>query len=466
MQVIKPNLEGSNEMRRLLKREKVTLSIAEVRIVCRFNEKQILTKTPSEVDNTFSTTIGMLNKPTEGGVDDKIPLLLIKADWLSKWSKHQRKHGVNGPRAGGGEEGLPPWKQKGEEAFKAYRDATLLTERPVGGSNGAPLSVSTSLKAQAYGKLAHFCDQRLRELEAEDERNGSMSEERSELAQQAVDAFVKGLQMGDQYCRDRLLRLTGLTGQYKKTAKSLLTRLKSIPAWTFLRFAPQLMGRLDQPEGPVAVELLERVAGIYPKAIYYPYHITSEFFGDQAKMLVEKGTAQGGHEGEGGTGGKRRVGKGLSALLKDDVGEAFVQALGGLSHPQLRWNEGLKIIEKNIKQKKDLKFILKLYEDMCDDVLSLNWSKVGGKIGGYNKKMVKKLKGKVEDIVGLRGSKLTSMEAVKSLMKRLRTEEKMEFNRGKVYIYIYIYIYVCMHINIYINIYIHKYIYIYIYIYI
>jgi hypothetical protein len=56
-----------------------------------------------------------------------------------------------------------------------------------------------------------------------------------------------------------------------------------------------------------------------------------------------------------------------------------------LSHPQLRWNEGLKTIEKNIKQKKDLNFILELYEELCDDVLSDDWANVGAKIGAYNK---------------------------------------------------------------------------------
>jgi hypothetical protein len=41
------------------------------------------------------------------------------------------------------------------------------------------------------------------------------------------------------YFRDRLLRLTGLTGKYPDTANSLLSRLDSIPAWTFLRYSAQ-----------------------------------------------------------------------------------------------------------------------------------------------------------------------------------------------------------------------------------
>jgi hypothetical protein len=35
--------------------------------------------------------------------------MLIKADWLTKWSKHRREHSSNGPRLGG--EGQPSWKQ-------------------------------------------------------------------------------------------------------------------------------------------------------------------------------------------------------------------------------------------------------------------------------------------------------------------------------------------------------------------
>jgi hypothetical protein len=51
-----------------------------------------------------------------------------------------------------------------------------------------------------------------------------------------------------------------------------------------------------------------------------------------------------------------------------------VAALGGLTHPELRWNDGLKAIDGVYK--KDLGQALEIYQSMCDDVLSTTWTKV------------------------------------------------------------------------------------------
>ena len=115
------------------------------------------------------------------------------------------------------------------------------------------------------------------------------------------------------------------------------------------------MGSLDQPEGTVAVYVLEKVARTYPKAIYYPYNITKEFLGPQGKSLCNRD-------------------RGLSSLLNDPTQDCFVQSLGGLTHPELRWNDGLKSIKKIIGM--DLPKALEIYQGMYDDVLTANWSKV------------------------------------------------------------------------------------------
>ena len=59
---------------------------------------------------------------------------------------------------------------------------------------------------------------------------------------------------------------------------------------------------------------------MYPKALYYPYHITSELLGPQGLRLTSAA----------GLGGLRQ-------LLRDDTMDCFVQALHGLHHPELRW---------------------------------------------------------------------------------------------------------------------------------
>ena len=397
MQAVQPQLLASNMLKRLLPEKKEKLSLDEVKIVCAWNNKSIASKNVPEANKSYRTTLDLLERSTEGGILDRIPLLLMKAEWLAKWADHDRTHTQAQQISSEGS----GYNQKYTQALDTYREAAVLTDQPLCIDNKW-VAVSISLRTQAYGKLAQHCEQQLRALEAayndsegmngvkenenekgkgkgkekEKEKKGGekvIKEERKEgnneqssqttsainaLALQTVEAFVKGLHLENSYCRDRLIRLTYLTGKYPHTANSLLSNLHTIPSWTFLKYAPQLMGTLDQPEGIVSAAILERVARMYPRAINYPYYITSEFLSPKGIALCQ-GSDTGG---------------GLTSLLKDDALEMFVQSLGGLAHPELRWNDGIKTISKIFT--KDLPKAKLLYQKLCDDVLTTSWSKV------------------------------------------------------------------------------------------
>ena len=351
MQAVQPQLLASNALKKYLPVKKEKLSMDEIKIVCTWNSKTIASKTEKEAIKTFNTTLDLLDRTTEGGDIDKVPLLLMKAEWLSRWAvfeKAQSKGGVEGPGS----------VEKNSRALEVYQTAAALADatcsKSMDSKENVWARVSISQRSEAYGKLARHCDQQLRVLEANAEAGGlSSTPAIMALAQQTVNAFVAGMQLENSYCRDRLLRLTSLTGKYPHTASSLLSGLSTVPSWSFIKFAPQLMGSLDLPEGPVAVALLEKVARVYPRAIYYPFYITSEFLGPKGVALSA---------GE------------LSQSLKDLDQESFVQSLGGLTHPELRWSDGLKAISKMYV--KDLVKARTLYEALYDDVLTSSWSKV------------------------------------------------------------------------------------------
>ena len=445
MQAVQPQLLASNILKRLLPDKKEKLSLNEVKIVCAWNNKSIALKNVLEANKSYRTTLDLLERSTEGGVLDRIPLLIMKADWLTKWADfdtaHTHAHTQHTSREGS------VYNDKYTQALNTYREAAVLTDEPhrIGDKW---VAVSISLRSEAYGKLAQHCETQLRALEAEyengegvnggkesekekekgqgkgkdkDRRNEVKSEDyednsgdrdgdkgaRSErgneqsthtmtaintLALQTVEAFVKGLHLENAYCRDRIIRLTYLTGKYPHTATALLSALHTIPSWTFLKYAPQLMGTLDLPEGIVSAAILEHVACKYPRALNYPYYITSEFLGPKGIALCQGagagigtgiGTGTQGGSGSGSGSGSESVtrggglksgGLGLTSLLKDDALEMFVQSLGGLAHPELRWNDGIKIISKMYS--KDLPKARVLYQKLCDDVLASSWSKV------------------------------------------------------------------------------------------
>jgi hypothetical protein len=441
MQAVQPQLLASNLLKRLLPDKKEKLSLTEVKIVCAWNNKSIALKNVLEANKSYRTTLDLLERSTEGGILDRIPLLIMKADWLTKWADFDtaqtHAHTQHTSREGS------VYNDKYTQALNTYREAAVLTDQPhrIGDKW---VAVSISLRSEAYGKLAQHCETQLRALEAEyengegmnggkdrgsekekdkekglgkgrdkDGRNevknednegnnkdgdgekGRRSERGNEqsthsmtainaLALQTVEAFVKGLHLENSYCRDRMIRLTYLTGKYPHTASALLSALHTIPSWTFLKYAPQLMGTLDLPEGIVSAAILEHVARKYPRALNYPYYITSEFLGPKGIALCQgagAGTGIGsgiGIQGGSGSGtregGLKSGGPGLTSLLKDDALEMFVQSLGGLAHPELRWNDGIKIISKIYS--KDLPKARVLYQKLCDDVLASSWSKV------------------------------------------------------------------------------------------
>ena len=57
---------------------------------------------------------------------------------------------------------------------------------------------------------------------------------------------------------------------------------------------------------------------VYPKALYHPYHVTAELLGPQGRRITQRPD-------------------GLEKLLHDPIMDSFVEALHGLTHPELRW---------------------------------------------------------------------------------------------------------------------------------
>ena len=449
LQTVHPQLTESNQLKKAQIVKSNNLSVDEIKIVCEFNKKNMKNKSYSEADNSYERTLNLLTKTTENGVHDRIPLLLIQGEWLSRWAEFEKSH----YRKNNNDNRItdkPQWVIKNSQALDAYVTASNMCNST---NNYSNVNVSTALRTETYGKLAKFCEQQLRELESELEddegvvetdeslrrtgtgtgRKSSRKEEEEmknvlhrriqDLSLRTVQSFVNGLILENNFCRDRLLRLVELTGKYPHTASSFTTSLSSIPTWLFLKFSPQLMGILDLPQGKIAAIILRKVAMKYPHACFYPFNISKEFLGPKGQSLcnqcvdlgsslefgkpinsnLESSSISGISSGLGSSVNplpintlnsklnqkqerndmrsdrnssinmyKNRVS--LSELLKDSASEAFVTALGGLTHPELRWNDGMKAINKICGL--DMGKALSIFEDLHDTNLSLQWANV------------------------------------------------------------------------------------------
>ena len=231
-----------------------------------------------------------------------------------------------------------------------------------------------------------------------------------------VEAHLKGLELGNTYCRERLLRLLKVSAAYPVSTLNHLTdaNISRIPSWVFLRFAPQLMGCLDLPEGPIAAMMLEKVAAQYPNALFYPFKITSEFLGQAGRIRSAK----------------------LAQVLQNDSMDCFVESLFGLTHPELRWSDGLKVmvsIIKSMAKSSNYDQAYQYFLTLRETTSNLEWSKIGSKIGLYNRKFAKGLQKMLDTHAGTKNEKIKAN--VKKVCSDLIEENKtftMSLKQGKV----------------------------------
>lgn len=380
---------------------------------------------------------------------------LMSAEWSAAWGSFLQLHG--GMRA------VNDYKEKNMRARDIYQDVASCTS-----SNSAKQGVEfLKFSGKSHGMLAKHCDDML-------VYSGESGEESRSLALVAINSYISGMSLGDEMSRARVLRLLALSGEYlirdagpasipttsrskrnteihdkekgqsiTETAtdtQSLLRRMRCVPAWMYLRFAAQIMGCVDRPEGPFAVAILEHIAETYPRALYYPFKVSFPSFSSE---------------------GKSRVNVRLTGMLKDDLSDVFVQALTGLTHPELRWTDGLKNIITLLELKKVAEAETAL-DELRETCTELEWPGVGDKIGEYNAKYARfrskhgkrTTKGKKTDSYDKRASASLSsssdpatvsllaslsatfdVQSIRSLLKKAQLQEEewsMKLKSGKV----------------------------------
>ena len=346
---------------------------------------------------------------------ERLSMELKQAEW------HALRHRVLLER-GSGEQMVTAAAREAQGRFR------LAFERPMdvgagaaGGVNpgsGPPVLVADrriiSLRARAAGGLTKICLTQLQQLKptATPAASKDVSNELHDhqLASLTIRAFLDGLELGSAYCREQLLQLFSLLGRFPQAAveERASLRLRALPPWIFLTLSATLFGCLDKPEGPIVVDVLESVAARYPNALHYPFRVTSEYLTARGRSRITR----------------------LQPKLTNASVDAFIEALQGLSHPELRLSDAMKDMNKLIREDRhgtSRPLLQKRYIQMCADVLSTDWELVGGNIGSYNAAFAKKLKHKVKfaDIVGAGGEKLLApgkgaKDALDSLDKECR----------------------------------------------
>jgi hypothetical protein len=334
----------------------------------------------------------------------------LQGEWYASWGKFLQENSSDQMTSTTSAQQVKRlWGQKMIEAydvFVAVSSEITNSYRQNSSSTGANLTKRHLLNDLitgecVYGKLGRHCDEMISVLDQEKaastgslglsrSNNNSTSAKKTDLiservfgrvetsttlAEIAIDSYINGLVHGDTLCRSRLLRLFSLIGRFiceegssshSPKLDQILQKMKQIPAWIFLRYSAQIMGLIDRPEGPAVVAMLEHIAHFYPRALYYPFKVTAPSLSSRGQQLITR----------------------LQRLLIDDLSESLITSLSGLTHPELRWSDGLKQIGELYRQKKKAEAETTL-EDLKRQIVDLEWPLVGSKIGLYNSRFAR-----------------------------------------------------------------------------
>jgi DNA-binding transcriptional regulator YhcF (GntR family) len=459
----KMQLEKSGKLKKQAVGRADALSMTDVFAVCNYNNRSISRKmkqrevTDDELSSMFEKTLKLIDtklghsKPTSAksvGVKMKLETAqahVLKADWLEKYARFKKsKAGTADTQS----------RKLVLDATKHYISAEAASDPNVGedGSSASTGSHFESFRTAMYGKFAKHYDALLTQM-ADSSHGHTRAEKRTRddavktydsnsedidgktdstsVASLLIKTYLKGLQYGSSYCRTHLLALLKVIGKYPDAVGNSwsMENISKMPASTLLPYAPQLMGILDLPEGPAAAALLEHIASIYPTALQYPFKITSEFLGAQGRLLSQK----------------------LGYILKNDSIDAFVEALYGISHPELRWNDGIKEMMKiyrelaprqptssSNKSKEAAELNKKLQEyylRLKSGTIASEWKFVGAKIGMYNRKWARTVQKVADDAVGVNGESILvlgkqALDLLHERTKAVSDTSKMKFIAG------------------------------------
>lgn len=229
-----------------------------------------------------------------------------------------------------------------------------------------------ALREAAAGGLVRLCEDQLQR--APPSFSGAVD---PALATATIEAYLSGLALGSAYCRDHVLQLFHLLGRHPTLAlqQRAAERLSALPAWIFLGVSPTLFGRLDKDEGPLVVQVLERVAAVYPHALHYQFRVTQAVLGRRGQALVPR----------------------LQELLRSPSVDALVESLELLHNPELRFRDGarklLDAVNSRAPAQAEKDRLIKLaYEELKSRTWASVQPHVGARVGLHNESFASKVR--------------------------------------------------------------------------
>nr|CAD7397905.1 unnamed protein product [Timema poppensis] len=125
----------------------------------------------------------------------------------------------------------------------------------------------TTLVAETYLLLAQYC----RSLVERDDGNQSVLYDTH-----IVTSILRAMKHGSRQARQLFPCLLQISSIANITKETFQKESSDVPEWMFLGWVSQLIASLDTPVGLALGDLILRLATSYPKAVIYPFYISSD----------------------------------------------------------------------------------------------------------------------------------------------------------------------------------------------
>ncbi|KXS19826.1 hypothetical protein M427DRAFT_41671 [Gonapodya prolifera JEL478] len=265
-------------------------------------------------------------------------------------------------------------------------------------------------------QLARLCDRTLRWLETSEEKKTlALFEERHRYANVMIDRVLWGMShLKEEAIRLfprllQLLELYNISDSFEHRCQA-----KIIPSWTFLRWIPQLAARLNQSVGRRIIDVLNKLAQDYPRALYHQMVISKEQFlyaperpDAQSEINLEK----------------------LLDATRSPLTDVFVEELEKLSEPKDFWKAFL----GDVRPADVTSYRLKEAYDSRPEVASLKIETSFGKLRKYltsqslgreHEEYAKILRPLAESVFGSNGANLRRMSPKQIIEAARGVEQK------------------------------------------
>ncbi|CAG8599054.1 11609_t:CDS:10, partial [Acaulospora colombiana] len=187
-------------------------------------------------------------------------------------------------------------------------------------SEKAVLHLKPSNQAKIFVKFAKFCDHYLRSLESNDSLQNVTFDE-GLYSSIVVQNILQAMEYSSKEALEFFPRLLQIIDIYESSQRSFEEKVKSFgPVWKFIRWIPQIVAILDKPAAKCVFPILFALSKSYPKSLYYPLKISSEYYKfDEKDRAVREN--------------KNKIQQ-LKQIIKCDATDALIDELERLTDPE------------------------------------------------------------------------------------------------------------------------------------